>query len=276
MRKKVSNRAVSLVLTLAMLFSMVVVAMPQDVSAADPEFKSAKSSYVDITDEQSYQCYSTGQPVWIKFKAKNNGYLEVKAKKNTQLPVAYVTGSWKLFDKSKRKVLSSTMDFNTNYSQKFYTTESYGVKKGTTYYLAVYADAGGVRIQASFKKVNDKSGTKKSKALNLKKGRMVTGLIQAGSKASHFYKFKLTSRKKMSVLFTPYLTDSVSLMLTGTNMRAYSDIIPKIEYDYREGKYYNNWGAKDKVTGTVGPGTYYIQIKPTKLTTNGRYTLVWK
>lgn len=271
MRKKVSNRAVSLMLTLAMLFSMVVVATPQDVSAADPEFKSAGKSSVSITDEQSYNCYVNYADIWIKYQAKNDGYLKVSAKMQTQLATSYVEGKWALYDKGKKKQLSPLKTYNTKYTGAYYNTEYFGVKKGTTYYLRVDAYGGGVRLDAAFTKVKDKSGTKKAKALNVKKGgKGVTGIIQAGKSGAHYFKIKMPSYKNVKIKFTSYLTDSVYVTITGTRLARKNYLVRNSDSQYIY------WGITQTFPGKIGPGTYYIQVKPATKTATGYYKLSWK
>ena len=194
--KSLFQKVVSFMLVTAMVFSAMVVMKPQAASAADFSLR-AKGGTVLITDEAC--TYVTGEQSWIKYKASADGYLQLKFSSNSQL-ASYVAGEVRLYDKNKSRLLSEVLTYDTSSTSASLTTECYGVKKGTTYYINVLS-VGGVRINATFKSVKDKSGTKKSKALSIAKGKSTGGIIQAGTTKSHWYKFKITKPQRLT--FTP-------------------------------------------------------------------------
>lgn len=261
--KSLFHKVVSFALAAAMVFSMVVVIKPQAASAAEFSLK-AKGGTVLITDEAC--TYVTGEDAWIKYKASADGYLQLKFSSNSQL-ASYVAGEARLYDKNKSKYLSETLTYDTSSTSASATTECYGVKKGTTYYIRV-ASIGGVKINAAFKRVKDKSGVKKSKALNLKKGKNTVGIIQAGSTKSHWFKFNITKNQKLTFNITPYLTGPVSLTVSGPGVKTNTFTINT-----------GFWGKKYPVA-TQGKlkrtGTYYAQVKPASKICSGYYKVSWK
>lgn len=263
--KKIFNKVASLALAAVMALSVICVAVPTEVSAATLSFKSTGKSSVTITDEQCY--VMTGQPTWIKFTAKNDGYLKITATNaSTYYAGSYVYGKWQLFDKKKTTAVSPVMNYNTNATEDLYHSDYYGVKKGTTYYLQVLAD-GGVKLNATFTKVTDKSGAKKTKALNIKNKKSATGLIRVGDKNSDWYKINLTSAKKLNIILTPYTNDLLFITLSGPGVYTKT---------FKVGSASQGQKNPFTTTGKVKAGTYYIQVKPATKTCSGYYKLTWK
>lgn len=260
-KRSLINKVTSLVLAVAMMFSVIMV-MPKDVSAAELSLP-AKGGTVTITDEMSSGV--SGQLSYIKYKPSKNGYLQLSFSSATKL-YSYAAGKVQLFDASRNKVLSTQMTYDTSSTQKIDKTECYGVQKGKTYYIAALT-AGGVNISAKFTKVNDKSGKKKQKALTLKKKKKVVGTILAGSSNSHFYKFKLTKKQKLNFGITPYLGDTVIVTMSGSNV---------FTKTFRVGS--GSWGTRYQIytSGAVNPGTYYVQVKPASKVCTGYYKVDWK
>lgn len=265
--KKLFNKVASLALAAIMVLSVFCVSTPTEVSAADPSFKSTGKSSVTITDEQCTT--ATGQATWIKFKAKNDGYLKITAKMASTYYTDYVQGYWTLYDKTKKTAVSPKNVYSTNYTDSYYYTDVYGVKKGVTYYLQVLSD-GGVTINAAFTKVADKSGAKKAKALTIKKGKTSTGLIRVGdSKVTDWYKFNFSSVKKFTVYVTPYTNDDIVVTVSG------SKLVKDYSYTIKSGYYGKKLDFPFTATGKIS-GTCYVRVKPAKKTTSGYYKISWK
>lgn len=268
--KKLFNKVACLALAAMMVLSVFCVSTPTEVSAADKSFKSKGKSSVTITDQECYklgQYAVTGEPTWIKFKATSDGYLKITASMASTVYTDYVDGQWQLYDKKKTTAVAPVMYYSTNATDSLYYSDYYGVKKGTTYYLKVYAD-GGVKLTASFTKVTDKSGAKKSKALNIKNGKSVTGLVRVGdSKISDWYKLSLSSAKKLNISVTTYVNDTLSVTLSGPGVYTKT-------FNYGSAAQ----GKKDRIytSSKVKAGTYYLQVKPAKKTTSGFYKISWK
>ncbi len=75
--------------------------------------------------------------------------------------------------------------------------------KGKTYYIRVDArfnSKGAYVLNAVNSKISEKSGKTKKKAVTIKKKKTKSGIIESGknSKQADWYKFKLTSKKKVN------------------------------------------------------------------------------
>lgn len=270
MKKNSGIRWKSLALAMVMAFSIITV-MPQDVDAAEVSLD-AKGGTVTITDDE---CSSAGNLTWIRFKPKANGYLQLKFTGASQA-VKSPYGVAQLYDRTKEKKLSAELEYDTGNANAGLMTEYYGVQKKKTYYIGVAA-VGGVKIAAKFKKVTDKSGKSKKKALNIKKGKKgVVGVIAAGTKFSHWYKFKIPKQQKMSLNIVPYLTGNISVKISGCTR---GGGIIKCRETVNNIINLNGWGAKCGYSSKgkkVNSGICYVQIKPTSKTCSGYYKISWK
>ena len=257
-----------LLFAVAMLIAAFVVVSPEAVKATTvvPEFsfKNSGKSTVTITDDQC--TYVTGELAYIKIKPKADGYLTIKFSNASSLS-SYASGKVQLYNGNKAKILSPIDNYNTNYTDSYYYTECYGLKKNTQYYVAVMSYEG-VKISADFKKVNDKSGAKKAKAKTINKKKVTTGTVIAGTKSSDWYKIKLTSKQKLRVNFTPYLTDDVNVTLSGPGVNTRTFTLSPSMW----------WGRKDQIytTGKVRTGTYYVKVQPSTKSCSGYYKISWK
>ena len=73
------------------------------------------------------------------------------------------------------------------------------------------------------KKISEKSGKTKSKAVNVKKNKTVNGTIQAGSSQADWYKIKLTKKQKLNVYISGRTNNTLKIKLyAGKNSRTYS------------------------------------------------------
>lgn len=262
-RKSLFSKAVSLALAAVMMVSVIGI-LPERVSAAtEIKLNPSGTTNVAITDEQ---CSAVVQDyAWLTIKPKADGYLQLKFLSGS-VAAPYSVGRVMLYNAAKNKVLSSEMSYNTNLTDSSYTTECYGLKKGATYSIRLNT-ANGVKIAATFKKVSDKSGKKASKARNIAKKKVATGLFLAGKSETDCYKFKLTKNQKIKFNFTPYLTGTAYLTLSGPGVYTRTFTIGT-----------GSWGKKYPVvtTGSVRAGTYHVKLKPASKTTTGYYKVTWK
>lgn len=278
-KRSLRSKWASLALAAVMMLSVIGV-MPEAVSAAEKTMP-AKGSTVTITDDEVVDAYyNTGGVHWIKYKANANGYLMLKFSTNS---ASYPSGEVQLYDGKKSKVLSKLAYFFTEENHPAVTSEYYGVKKGKTYYIKIYASRG-VKIKGKFKKVTDKSGSKQKKALDLKRKKAVTGVITAGTSGTHWYKFKLSKPSKFKVIIKPYLTGDVFVSCKGPRVRStersvYGRLFIKSQttnlVDWTE----YNWGSNYPVYETDGKfsaGTYYIGVRPASKDCTGYFTLKWQ
>lgn len=274
------HRVASLMLAVVMVFSVIIV-MPKDVSAAADKVLPVGGGTITITDSESIEAALNYEYHWISYTPAKDGYLKLTFKNNTTLPeIGYSYGRVVLFDAAKTAPLSNTMAYSIKDGREFSTTEYYGVKKGVTYKIRV-EDYGGVIISAQFKAINKKlnNNTKKGKAVTLKKGKKVDGIIQSGNTKSHFYKFKVTNSKTVKVTIVPYLTSDFYFSVSGPRLKKrYSQVSMRSA----NGMSNANWGYKKcgtKISSTSGrviPGTYYVEVKPFGRTCNGYFSVKWK
>ena len=268
--KRVWNRVVSFALAVVLMATAFAVTVPEEVQAAEKKFKSTGKTTLTIKDSERYyddDLKPVGKVTWIKYTATKNGFLKVTAANSAKSDYTYALGQWRLYNKTKKKALSPTYTYNANYSSAFYTTDYFGVKKGTTYYLQL-KPACGVKLTASFTAVTDKSGSKQGSALNLQRNKKTNGLITAGSKAAHWYKYTLSSAQPLKVYFSPYLTNDVEITIFGPGVQTMKKTVKMTS---------QTWAREISYTTkeNVRAGTYYIAIRPVSTTCTGYYKVRW-
>lgn len=191
------------------------------------------------------------QTNYFKYKATQSGYLKVRESEG--------------YDKialcdSSQKALSGT-----TYAKY---APTYGVKKGKTYYIKVsagYNSDGGYQMKISNGKISEKSGTKKSRAVTLKKKTTKKGYILAGSSQADWYKFNLTGKKTVKITVKGATNDNLKVAV------------------YKGGKkigtrtfYYNTKTLTLTSIGKWSKGTYYIKVYRGNSQSSGWYSLYWK
>lgn len=280
--KRIFNRIASLALAVVMMFTVIGV-MPADVKAADIEktITGSGTQTVTITDEECVDLQNyTYNDTWIKFKAKATGYVTVKAS-NASAVNSYAAGGITLLSASKKVLSEEDEVYNTAYTDSSYYTMTYGVKKGTTYYLRVCAKYG-TKITATFKTVKKNAATKKSKAKTIKKNKTVKGVIVAGDKKADWYKIKLTKSQKVKLTYTAktngsYSYDGIKVTFCKSNGKnflsnSYDCVTRTTPSSWMQ--FYRKY-TSGKTTG-LATGTYYVKVEPYKSTSSGYYTLKWK
>lgn len=264
--KRLVKRIVSLALAVVMMASAFAVSVPDEVQAATKEFKMKKNkATVKISDKDAAALADAEEVLWIKYKASKDGFLKVSASENTSA-YNYSAGQWQFFS-NKKKALTPATTYRTDKTDVYYKTDYFGVKKGTTYYLGVVPLCG-VKINAQFVACNDKSGTKKAKSLNLKQKAETQGFVKAGTTNSHWYKFTVTKRQKISITLKTWMTADLTVRITGPGVQT-TEFVTKPD----------QWWGRARTVGTNGavtPGTYYVEIKPTTKLSTGKYTIKWK
>lgn len=263
----------------AVMMVSVIGIMPESVSAAEKSIAS-KGGSVAITDAEC--SYATSEYTWIQYTPKADGYIKLTFAPNSAV-VSYPEGTAQLYNKTKSKALSDVFSFFTDDNRQVFKSDYYGVKKKTTYYIRV-TSYGGVNVNIKFVKFKDKSGTKQSKAITLKKGKQTTGVMTAGSNKAHWYKFNMSKPSKLSFFITPFTTGDVSVTLKGPGSNnTISGTVRCRSYQYNyDGSVNvtgNYWGRKYtcyESSRLHRTGMYYVQIKPTTKTGTGYYKISWK
>lgn len=285
-RKTIFHRALSMLLTAAMVVTLFTVAAPTEAQAAGLSFKGKGKSVVTIKDSQCYNA-KTGKIVvnYIKYKPSVTGTVTLKfdcSSSYSNSSMGYVT----FCDKNKKTIGQKEEVWRNDYSGKIYNTTTYGVKKNTTYYFAVQCNAG-TKITATTKAIKDSSASSKSKAKTLSKGKKVTGVITYGDSKADWYKIKLDKGAKLEL---SYLAET-----NGTNEKNGF----KITFYNKDGKVFSGTSNGKKVSaisnvtrlypkdgwyislGSGGTkfdlpsGTYYIKVERMSKASSGSYTLKW-
>lgn len=193
------------------------------------------------------------QTNYFKFKAVQTGYITVQ--------------SSEAYDKvvlcnSKKTALSAEM--NAGY------TPTYGVKKGTTYYVKVVArdkSDGGYHLLVKNNAISEKSGTTKAKAVALKKSTTKKGTITAGSSQADWYKLSLTSSKSVTITMKGATNDTLKIDVYQGSRKINSGLN---SFRYTSSK------LTLKSSGKLSKGTYYIKVYRGNSKSSGWYSLSWK
>lgn len=186
----------------------------------------------------------------VKFKAEKTGLLNLTQYNNTSWYVTLLN--------SKKTALSNSL-------WNWGGVSSFAVKKGSTYYFRINASIGSDdrTLSYSISGASASKNTSKKKAITLKKGKKKTIVILPGDKKLHYFKIKITKKKKLNLSFTSIGHGSFS-------------------YDLIKG------GKRVAIirSGTTGPvksisklskGTYYFRVKlDTKDKSSGKFTLKLK
>lgn len=258
---------------------------PSEVSAANRDFN--KKSTVEISEKKDYS--HTKSYTWLKYKAPENGYITIKAKnrRKSESPkqpeeqdakaadvtetdttdddaVSCAKGSVRLFDSKKKSALSSRYQYDTDDKVSAHTVV-YGVKKKETYYLRVNAK-GAVAFQLKFTKVNESSGSVKSKAKELKKNKQVRGIIAAGDKTADWYKLKVPKKQTLHFYYAGKANEKLRFTFSGTYIKTTSRYVTR-----GNTKLMHTYSAE-----RVQPGTYYVKVERSDSQSSGYYILKWK
>lgn len=195
----------------------------------------------------------TAQTNYFAFKATANGYL-----------TAYGDSSAALYKvtlcNSSKKALSG--------EQYLQYSPTYGVKKGTTYYLRVKANTnsnGGYLFKVSNKAITEKSGSTKAKAVTLPKKKTKKGTIVAGSSQADWYKFTLSSSQNVSITMKGDTNDQLKITIYNKRGTIGTRIF-----------YYNTSSLPLKSVGKWSKGTYYIKVERGNKNSSGWYSLYRK
>lgn len=198
------------------------------------------------------------QTNYFKFKAVSTGYLVVEGDENA----VYSAYCKVALCKSPQAAYSG--ETSLRYAP------AYGVKKGKTYYIkvtATYNSKGNYTLKVTNKKISDKMGKKKSKAVTLKRKKTKKGMIQAGAgskDATNWYKLKLTKKRKVTIDVTSNSNDAFKISIYKGGRR----IGTKTVYNRASGPIYS--------IGKWPKGTYYVKVQRKNTKSSGWYTLKWR
>lgn len=221
-----------------------------------PTFSPSKSMKITRNDN----LYFSGS-YYIKVKAKKNGLLTVTPNSKS-MKVRLLNGN--------KKALSD--------DSYYYVKESacYGIKKGATYYLKI-SGYDQLKYTLKFNVINEKSGSKKSKAYKLsKKNKWSYGTLLAGSGQADWYKIYLTKKSKLGIVIKPQTTAGLKISVYGPDGKQFGSTA-SLSKSYN-GKqcpfnlYYKSWFKTDY---NLKKGTYYVKIVRAAKNSSGSYAIKW-
>ena len=191
----------------------------------------------------------------FRFKASSTGYIRVDTTDVDDDSSVSVT-----LLSSSRKSLSPAADSSSR--------PVYGVKKGVTYYIrarAGYSRGGGYRLKVTNHKISEKSGSSRSKAVNIKRKAMVKGTIIAGESRSDWYKFKLSGRKSVSLTMKGATNDRLKIEVYSGRKKM------------KTSTFYSSTGSLTlRSAGKWKKGTYHIRVYRGNSRSSGWYSLKWR
>ncbi len=214
---------------------------------------SIKENQVTAYYSQDYSNYS-----YTKIKISKTGYIKV------QTPSSEGYGVYVTLCNSKKKAVSEE-NFT---SEKSGVASYFAVSKGTYYIKTKTTDGNIYNVKYSFKMVKEKSGSKKFKAVTIKPGKTVKGVLTAnGKNQTDWYKIKLTKRKAVKFTVKSYNTYNdikIQFIPASKVVRILNDTSRL----YGDGKSYTL-----KSDGEWYPCTYYIKVTKSKKSTSGYYQI---
>ena len=218
----------------------------------------------------------TGEYDYIKFVAPKDGYVTFTANNIPENDGRIFRGEWFLCN-SARKAISSSGDCG------FYDEDSvtFAIKKNKTYYLKVLTHGNGNfshKVDYTYKSVKEKSGSKRSKAVTIKKNKKVSGLLMAGEKKSDWYKVKLTKKQTLKITFSTKsyrglafkVYDKKGNEVMGLSYFQPSSTTETVTLVSKKNSYTD-------ATKKLAKGTYYIKVYClSDVRACGYYSLKWK
>ena len=198
------------------------------------------------------------ETTYFKFKAAKTGYIVAEVDNNSSGDITLCS--------SKKKSLSGSQ-WTSGSSGSTSNHVVYGVKKGTTYYLKFTGESDKVQIKYTLKSVKEKSGSKRSKAVNLKRKKAAKGIIIAGNKTADWYKVRLTKSRKLNITLKGSSNDCIRAKIYDSRGKAVLGGTTSI--------------YKNKSGGTLESyrkmkGTYYIKIYRDNKKSSGNYSISWR
>lgn len=287
MEKNILKRVASLALAVVMMFSVLVVIDPQEASASEKSIKGSGTQTITITDEELLNEKATTGTIdyaYIKFKPSKTGYVTFKMT-NASAMTGYTAGYAALCNSNK--ALISTEDAFTDQQNEYVLNNiTYGVKKGTTYYLRVELYQAGTTIKAEFKSMSKSKANKKGNAKNLGKGKTAKGIMLANENKADWYKIKLSKSQQLKLSFKVKTNatgkyDGMKFSVYKSNGKLFtSDAYDYISRYYKDGKggatYYMTRSNNPSKKLGIPKGTYYVKVERANKTSSGYYELKWK
>lgn len=166
----------------------------------------AASKTVELKNKKSYiqdgypEGVNENDTIYHKIVVPRTGYLTIYGAQYSDY--GYSSNLYFRFTNSKKQTLHSNVYCHTSETDSYRPCAYIAVTKGT-YYVAVK----GVKryqILYHFQSVNEKSGSKQSKAVKISRGKTIKGLLKRKetNKKYDWYKIVLSSKRKLKITFT--------------------------------------------------------------------------
>lgn len=200
---------------------------------------------------------SPDQNYIYQFKPSKNGYVTFTSLNDS----GYIT----LLNSNKKALTKRLNLYNSSTIGNERVT--YAVKKNTIYYVKLSCSDKST-FQYVMTALNSKGGNKKSKAVSLKSGKAVKGLLVAGNKSACWYKFKLTKNKKLKLTITGKCVDDFKFDVYDSS----GDSIFNDPYTL----------SGRNISKTINPyekyskGTYYIKVSKKTNYSTGYFSIKFK
>ncbi len=200
-----------------------------------------------------------GDSLYYKYKAPSTGYIIMQTAADYSSYVELLNAKKKSISNSE--YLSASNKYGVMYA----------VQKGKTYYIRLKPSTAGQLsyLRVTQKKVKEKSGKKRKKAVSIKAKKKVPGTVQCGEKGD-WYKFKLKKSGKLKITVATAEQNYLRLSLYDSKGKqidssAYLSTGTKV-FTVTNGSRY----------GIANKGTYYVKIDRYSKKSSGYYELSWK
>ena len=178
-------------------------------------------------------------------------------------------GDFTLCDASKNPICDIT-DYHDSEDTDIhgYWDYAYFLVKPGTYYLR-YIGSDGYKLHLDYKYCSRKAATSKKKAKTIKAKQKVSGFFYKDEKKTHWYKLKLTKKKKIRLSLTSYGSGAMRVYLMGPRILAKNSYIWCYDTSYTDimGNRYNR---------SLSKGTYYLKVVKENAATSGMYVVSWR
>ena len=272
MKKYLKSMGFSLLAFLAVVVFMPVMAHAYAFTQTVDMQKTAEGSYFFDGEAMSDDSDAEDYVVYHKFSVGKTALIEIYGD-SYYFSGSYwenkMHGDFALCDEQKNVIMNiKDYEDSEGYDKHGYWDYSYFLVKPGTYYLR-YIGFDGYKLHLDYKYCSWKPATSKNRAKTVKAGKNVSGFFYQNEKKTHWYKLKLTKRKKIKLSFTSYGTGAMWIYLIGPGIRT------KDSYMWSYDTTYTDWMG-DKYERSLEPGTYYLKVVRKKPSVSGMYSIKWK
>lgn len=272
MKKYLKKMGYSLLIMLAMAVLMPFTAHAYAFEKTVDMEKTTEGRYFfdgeDMSDDSEIEDYV----VYHKFSVAKTALVEIYGD-SYYFSGSYwenaMHGDFALCD-AQKNVITKITDYSDSedYDKHGYWDYSYFLVKPGTYYLR-YIGFDGYKLHLDYKYCSRNPATSKSKAKSIKAGKSASGFFYQNEKKSHWYKLKLTKRKKIRLSLTSYGSGPIWVYLMGPGIRTKDSYIWSYDTTYTD-------TMGNKYERSLEPGTYYLKVVRKKASVSGMYSIKWK